>query len=41
MLDTPTMTAITVGMKGSKGMGGATPANDGVDGVAQAILMAP
>jgi len=41
MLDAATMSAITVGTKGVKGMGGSSPTNDGIDGTAQAMLMAP
>jgi hypothetical protein len=39
MLDMPTQTSVTLGAKGNKGAGAS--ANDGVDGVAQPVLMAP
>ena len=39
--DSATDGKITVGTKGNKGLGGASPTNDGIDGVAQAVLQAP
>lgn len=41
-IDASTTAKITVAAKGgNKGLGGATPNNDGIDGVAQAVLQAP
>lgn len=39
--DTATDGKITFGTKGNKGLGGSSPTNDGLDGVAQAVLQAP
>ncbi len=39
--DAATDGKITVGTKGNKGIGGAPGTNDGIDGVAQAVLQAP
>lgn len=39
--DNATDGKITVGTKGNKGLGGSSPTNDGIDGVAQAVLQAP
>ncbi|CAN5723932.1 hypothetical protein BH09MYX1_BH09MYX1_38890 [soil metagenome] len=39
--DAATDSKITFGAKGTKGLGGSTPTNDGIDGVAQAVLQVP
>jgi len=39
-IDMTTMMAITVGMAGAKGLGGASPLNDGVAGTTQTMLKA-
>ncbi len=39
--DSATTGAITVGTKGAKGVGGKAGTNDGIDGMAQAVLQAP
>ena len=39
--DSATDGKIAFGTKGSKGLGGASPTNDGIDGVAQSVLQAP
>lgn len=41
MTDTATDGKIAFGSKGAKGIGGVPGTNDGLDGLAQAVLLAP